>query len=143
MTRPEFRRFDFWVGDWDVTTLDGKAVGKSSVQRLLDGCALLENWTSSGGVSGKSLNSYNSDVQMWQQFWVAQGGSVSEYRQSEWVNGSLRLVARQGPLTGPGMLRMTFSPMNADLVRQLGEASADSGRTWSVQYDFYYHRRHA
>lgn len=139
MYRAESRMFDFWIGEWDVTTLQGQAAGKSSVQLLLEGCALYENWSTPNG-GGKSLNSYNPDLKMWQQFWTAQSGQVTEYRTSEWVNGSLRYTARQ--LTpAPSLLRMTFTPMNKDLVRQMGELSTDDGKTWSVAYDLYYHRR--
>ena len=140
MSRPESRMFDFWVGDWDVTTLPGQPAGKSSVQLLLEGCALYENWSTPNG-GGKSLNSYNTDLKMWQQFWTDQTGRVTEYRTSEWVGGSLRFTANQILPTGPGMLRMTFTSMNKDLVRQLGETSRDDGKTWTVSYDLYYHRR--
>ena len=39
------------------------------------------------------------------------------------------------------MLRLTFFPVSANEVRQLGEASADGGKTWKTQYDLYYHRK--
>jgi hypothetical protein len=140
MTRPESRMFDFWVGDWDVTTLQGQPAGKSSVQLLLEGCTLYENWTTPVG-AGKSLNSYNPDLKMWQQFWTDQTGRVTEYRTSEWVNGSLRFTAQMRRAAGPQLIRMTFTPMNKDLVRQFGEASPDDGKTWTTSFDLYYHRR--
>ena len=140
MSRPESRMFDFWVGEWDVKTQQGQLAGKSSVQLLLEGCALYENWSTPNG-GGKSLNSYNPDLKMWQQFWTDQSGRVTEYRTSEWVNGSLRYTANQILPAGPAMLRMTFTPVNKDLVRQFGEQSTDQGKTWTVSYDLYYHRR--
>jgi hypothetical protein len=140
MTRPESRMFDFWVGEWDVKTLQGQPAGKSSVQLLLEGCALYENWSTPNG-GGKSLNSYNPDLKMWQQFWTDQSGNVTEYRTSEWVNGSLRLTAQQTRPGAPQFIRMTFTPMNKDLVRQFGEQSTDGGKTWTPSFDHYYHRR--
>jgi tetratricopeptide (TPR) repeat protein len=140
LTRPESRRFDFWVGEWDVKNAQGQPAGQSSVQRLLEGCALYENWTTPNG-GGKSLNSYNPDLKMWQQFWTDQTGRVTEYRQGEWVNGSLRLTAQQTRPGAPGLIRMTFTQMNKDLVRQFGEASNDSGKTWMPSFDLYYHRK--
>ena len=60
LSRPESRSFDFWVGEWDVTTPQGQPAGSSSVQLLLQGCTLFENWHSLAGVDGKSLeSSYN------------------------------------------------------------------------------------
>ena len=140
MTRPESRMFDFWIGEWDVKTVQGQMAGQSSVQLLLEGCALYENWTTPNG-GGKSLNSYNPDLKMWQQFWTDQTGRVTEYRQGEWLNGSLRLTAQQTRPGGPQLIRMTFTLMNKDLVRQFGEASSDSGKTWTPSFDLYYHRR--
>src|ERR1700741_5316479 len=53
---PERHRFDFWIGEWDVTTPDGKPAGSSVIESVSGGCALLENWTSRSGGRGKSLN---------------------------------------------------------------------------------------
>jgi hypothetical protein len=141
LTRKESRMFDFWVGEWDVRTPQGQPAGTSSVQLLLEGCALYENWTDTQGSSGKSLNSYNPDTKQWQQYWTSQNGTVTEYRESEWVNGSLRFKARQITPQGPALLRMTFSPVNPDLVRQYGETSLDDGKTWTPSFDLYYHRK--
>jgi hypothetical protein len=141
LTRAESRRFDFWVGEWDVKSAQGQPAGQSSVQRLLEGCALYENWTDLQGGGGKSLNSYNTDVQQWQQFWTDQYGRVTEYRESEWVDGSLRFTARQIMPQGPALLHMTFTPVNPDLVRQFGEMSIDGGKTWTPTFDLYYYRK--
>jgi tetratricopeptide (TPR) repeat protein len=40
LTRKESRLFDFWIGEWDVRTPQGQPAGTSSVQLILDGCAL-------------------------------------------------------------------------------------------------------
>ena len=41
---PEHRQFDFWVGEWRVTTPDGKHAGDNRIEKVLDGCALHESW---------------------------------------------------------------------------------------------------
>jgi hypothetical protein len=140
MTRKESRMFDFWVGDWDVRNAQGQPAGQSSVQLLLEGCVLYENWVDGQGGGGKSLNSYNEETKQWQQFWTDQYGHVTEYRESEWINGSLRYSAKQ-LLPQPTLLHMTFTPVNPDLVRQFGESSTDGGKTWTPTFDLYYHRR--
>ena len=88
---PERRAFDFFVGDWNVTTPTGAQAGKSSVQIVSGGCGLLENWTGLGGGVGKSLSAYNPATKQWQQFWVGQGGLVTEFR-SEWRDKTLVLI---------------------------------------------------
>jgi tetratricopeptide (TPR) repeat protein len=141
LTRDESRRFDFWVGEWEVKNAQGQPAGQSSVQRLLEGCALYENWTDLQGGGGKSLNSYNTDVKQWQQFWTDQYGRVTEYRESEWLDGSLRFTAKQIMPQGPALLHMTFTPVKPDVVRQFGEMSVDGGKTWTPTFDLYYYRK--
>lgn len=141
LTRKESRMFDFWVGDWDVQNAQGRPAGQSSVQLLLEGCALFENWTDSQGGGGKSLNSYNEETKQWQQFWTDQYGHVTEYRESDWIDGSLRYSAKQMTPRGPALIHMTFTPVNPDLVRQFGEMSVDGGKTWTPTFDLYYHRK--
>jgi len=137
----ERHKFDFWIGEWEVKAAAGPTVGKSSIQSIAGGCGLLENWTGANGGSGKSLNAYNPVSKQWQQYWVGQGGAVTEYRESTWNDGSLSYVARgSGPGSGP-IQRLTFTPVNDSTVRQHGEQSTDNGATWTTTYDFYYYRR--
>ena len=57
----EYRQFDFWIGDWAVTS-GGEAAGTNSIQPVHGGCALEENWQGSGegGISGSSFNIYDN-----------------------------------------------------------------------------------
>ena len=136
------RRFDFWVGEWDVRTPQGQTAGSSSVLPVSGQCALLENWTSAFGTSGKSLNGYNRALGHWQQFWIGQDGSVTEYRESSWDGPSLVFLAPAAPGdTTHTERRLTFTPLSKDLVRQHGETSSDQGRSWRTSYDLYYHRK--
>ena len=139
-SRKESRMFDFWVGDWDVRTPQGQPAGQSSIQLLLEGCTLLENWTDSNGGGGKSLNSYNAGIGQWQQFYTDQYGRVTEYRSSKWIDGTLRFSATM-LVPQRRLLRMMFKQINPDLVRQWGEVSVDDGKTWSPSFDLYYHRK--
>jgi hypothetical protein len=140
----ERHRFDFWIGEWDVTTKGGTHVGSSVVQSVSGGCALLENWTSARGGQGKSLNSFNPAVGQWQQYWIGQDGNPTEFRQSTWEGASivLRAHAPASGTTPATEQRLTFSPLDSATVRQHGETSTDGGATWATTYDFYYHRKH-
>jgi hypothetical protein len=136
----ERHRFDFWIGEWDVTTQGGTSVGSSVVQSVSGGCALLENWTSNRGGHGKSLNTYNPARRQWQQFWIGQDGGVGEYRSSEFDGKSLAFFIRDDA-DSLAVQRLTFTPVDSATVRQHSEASKDGGKTWTTQYDFYYHRK--
>src|SRR5262249_52874056 len=112
MSRVESRALDFWIGEWDVSNAQNQLAGRNSVQSSLGGCALLETWSPLGGGGGKSISSYNPRLKSWQQFWVDQGGNVTEYREGELVDGSVRLTARVTPQGVPTLLRMTYTPID-------------------------------
>jgi tetratricopeptide (TPR) repeat protein len=139
-TKPDSHRFDFWIGEWNVTTPQGQPAGRSSVQPILEQCVIFENWTDRQGGAGKSLNAYNAGLGMWQQFWTDQYGTVTEYRRSEAAEGGLRFFAETKLPKGPALLRMTFTPLDTNTVRQFGETSFDGGKTWQTGFDLYYHR---
>jgi hypothetical protein len=138
----ERHRFDFWIGEWEVTTQGGTRVGSSVVQSVSGGCALLENWTSARGGQGKSLNAFNPAVGQWQQYWIGQDGNPTEYRESTWSGRSIVFRAHV-PATGQSPateLRLTFTPVDSATVEQHGESSTDGG-TWTTTYLFVYHRK--
>jgi len=139
----ERHRFDFWIGEWEVTTQGGTRVGSSVVQSVSGGCALLENWTSARGGQGKSLNAYNPAVGQWQQYWIGQDGNPTEFRESSWSGPSIVFRARAATTgsTPVSESRLTFTPVDSVTVRQHGEQSTDGGATWKTQYDFYYHKK--
>lgn len=136
------RAFDFWIGDWAVTNPQGAQVGTSHVEAVSGGCGLLENWHDARGGEGKSLNTYDPAKKQWRQFWVGQLGAVTDYARSEWHDGTLSFFA-QGPTsagTPAVLIRLSFTPLSPDRVRQHGETSADGGTTWTTQYDLTYTR---
>ena len=131
-------RFDFWIGEWEVRTPAGRLDGHSSVQPVSGGCGLLENWEAVNGTTGKSLNTYNPALGRWEQFWVGQGGAVTEYRDSEWRGDTLVFHATSTTNGRTQQIRLSFS-RNADgSVRQFSELSVDGGATWSVGYEYLY-----
>ena len=141
-SRAESHLFDFWIGEWDVTTPQSQPAGRSSVQQILSQCVIFENWTDRQGGQGKSFNAYNVDYNMWQQFWTDQYGRVTEYRESERTpEGGLRFLAHQGAPQHQTLIRMTFTPIDGKTVRQFGETSTDGGKTWTTSFDLMYHRR--
>ena len=70
------KAFDFWIGKWTVTNPDGSAAGKNTINKIQNGCALQENWTSAkGGYTGVSHNFYNATKKRWEQVWIDNGGA--------------------------------------------------------------------
>jgi len=139
---PERRALDFWLGEWDVFNPQGQKAGVNRVEKILNGCALLENWTGSRGGSGKSLNFFNLSTRRWEQLWVADAGGVIKYT-GDFKDGAMRFD--QGEHIRPDgarrRSRMTLTPLDAARVRQLIEQSSDDGKTWTVWFDATYVRR--
>lgn len=136
---PEMRQFDFWVGSWEVR-VSGAVAGTSRVERILDGCVLLENWESTLGSSGKSFNLYDTETKKWRQTWVDSRGRMTSYVGGREGN-TMRFLAQMKTPAGKSVrLRMTFTPLSADQVRQHIEQSED-GKVWTTSFDGLYTRR--
>lgn len=75
---PEFHQFDFWVGDWDVYSNDGKMThfGTNSVTQIARDCLVMEHWVSDGGSKGYSMNFFDAVTGKWRQVWVSNGNNI-------------------------------------------------------------------
>lgn len=138
MVTPEHRQFDFWIGEWNVMTPQGQLAGTNSVQRVVDGCVIFENWSGSQGGNGKSFNYYDKNDGKWHQLWVGSGGGAINFS-GEFKEGAMRYEAVSPAANGAKTLqRMTFFKLDGDKVRQLWESSTDDGKTWTVAFDGMY-----
>jgi hypothetical protein len=138
---PEYRQFDFWVGTWDVAA-NGKHAGVNRIEKILDGCALLESWTGAGGYRGNSLNFYDASLRQWHQTWIDQAGNPLAL-DGTFADGKLTLSgARPGAASGETVAhRIVWTPLPSGQVRQLWETSTDGGNTWAVAFDGLYTRQ--
>lgn len=138
--QPEFRQFDFWIGEWDVTA-NGNPAGTNTIELVSGSCALLENWVGRGGVDGKSLNYFNPADGKWHQLWVGAGGSILDLV-GEYKDDTMRFTGEtRRPNGGRTLQRLTFFRLSPDRVRQFWEQSADEGKTWTVAFDGNYVRK--
>ena len=137
---PEFRQFDFWIGEWEVKNTQGQPAGKSKIELMLGDCIIYENWTSAlpNIYSGKSFNLYNSVTKKWMQTWVDDKGAVLEFIDGEYKDNKLTFITRPDPQNQ--ITRLTFYNLNPDLVRQLFEVTNDEGKTWTTTTDLFYNR---
>ncbi len=77
-TATEYRQFDFWVGNWDAFDVDGPAaaVARIRVERILDGCVVLESYDGTDSLKGQSFSLYDASRKMWHQSWVTNRGQL-------------------------------------------------------------------
>ncbi|MGQ0835240.1 MAG: hypothetical protein ACT4O5_10020 [Gammaproteobacteria bacterium] len=134
----EYGQFDFWLGTWSVTN-QGKVAGSNRIEKVLDGCALLETWRSSGNHRGHSLTFYDSARAIWHQTWSDVGGEPL-YLEGRFEDGRMRLEGtRPAGNEGVSILhRIEWTPLSDGRVRQHWRASEDAGRTWAEVFDGYY-----
>jgi len=137
----EHRQFDFWIGEWNVQNAQGQQVGTSSIQRIENGCVILENWTGGLGGTGKSLNFYDASLHKWRQTWADSSGGVSEFA-GDYKDDAIRFEGESHNPNGTKITRrLTFFNLGPDRVRQFSESTTDGGKTWNVDYDFTYIRK--
>lgn len=136
---PNFRQFDFWIGEWDAKNVQGVTVGSSSIQLILGQCVIFENWSTPVS-SGKSFNIFDTRDGKWHQSWVDDRGTYAHYI-GELKDGKMVYVSdtvRNGVKT---LAKMTFGKLPNGDVRQHGESSTDEGKTWTTTFDFTYVRK--
>jgi hypothetical protein len=144
------RVLDFWVGDWTVTNVDGSKAGENRIERILDGCAVIEHWHGvDTGDDGMSLFSYDAARHVWEQVWVTQdtsrpGGLKHKTLLDIRYGGVVRFEGSIALRGGAAITdRTTLTPLTDGRVRQTIEDSRDGGRTWKTSFDAYYNRKGA
>lgn len=66
-TSESYNEFDFWLGDWQVTSEVDDIVRFNTISKVNNGCTILEEYTSPSGYVGKSLNIYDQQTKQWHQ----------------------------------------------------------------------------
>ncbi|MEO6391084.1 MAG: tetratricopeptide repeat protein [Pyrinomonadaceae bacterium] len=139
-TVPEYRQFDFWVGDWEVQGPMGNPPASSKIESIIGTCVIFENYTN-GPYAGKSFSYYDATINKWRQTWVDNAGG-SSYFIGEFKDGVLRFEGESHARNAPASkIKMTFFFLGPDKVRQMGESLAADGKTWTVSYDLTYTRK--
>jgi hypothetical protein len=143
---PEYRRLDFWAGDWDAWeegATKSVRVARCQVDRILDGCVLREVYEQDDGLVGQSFTIYDASRKMWHQSWVTNRGLLLTI-EGKFDGGALTL---EGPLRSPDakapekIIRGVWRKEPGG-VRETAETSADGGKTWNPYFDIHF-RPHA
>lgn len=139
---PEYRQFDFWIGEWEVFNPRGQKVGENRIEKHDNGCVLWENWTAAGGGgTGHSINYYDHAKGTYVQLWVSSSAGII-LADGAFKDGAMRLTGERLLRNGTRQLyRGTWTPNEDGSVRQFLELSGDGGKTWNVWFDGKYVRK--
>ena len=133
-TAPQYRQFDFWLGDWDLVGADGKKSAEDKVVQVLGGCALQENWTGVKSGQGLSFSAYDPATRHWHQTLMDDGGAVLKI-EGEFADGKMILVGQRPSQKEKGVTithRIAWTPLQDHRVKQVWENSTNGGRTWRL-----------
>lgn len=142
-TSPEYRQFDFWIGDWDTFESDapeGPSVARARVRSIAGGCAIHELYEQNDGLIGDSILSYDQVRKKWQQTWVTNRGSLMV------IAGNLAdgVIVLEGDVhTGDGrtVLQRIAWERKGDDVREWAMQSRDGGKSWTPAFDVVFRKR--
>ena len=131
---PEYRQFDFWIGDWDAFDADdpGKVAARNQVDSILGGCVVLEDYRSTRGAEGESFSMYDSARGVWHQTWVTNRG-VLLVIEGKFDNGEM-ILSGVDPARGGQIVRGIWKPVQGG-VEETAAISGDGGKTWKLWFD--------
>jgi len=139
---PRYREFDFWLGTWEVFTVDGRRAGSNEISSAEAGCLLLESWKGASGGTGTSMNFFDASANQWVQVWVSGDGTLIDIR-GGLSEGSMVLVGtirdRANPDGAP--FRGTWTLLEDGRVRQFFEQAAPDGSDWTPWFEGFYLRQ--
>lgn len=135
---PEYRHFDFWLGEWNVYS-NGRKAGINKITLAEGGCAIHESYTTAGNYAGQSINFYDPIDKKWHQHWVGSSGDVYNYVEVARSEGMLQFESKFMNAKGQiSLSRLTFTLNEDATVRQLFESSTDNGNTWTPFFNGLY-----
>lgn len=156
---PVYRQHDFVLGVWrvkinpgrwwtklsldarealahgDRRALNGETFATAKFERIVDGCVILHTWTpmTPGQNTGMALIRYAPSEKKWHYFWAGNGGEPLNYTGSIEKPGLVQYYF--GTSGKDGGERFSYEALPNGRIRELGEASADGGKTWTTEYD--------
>jgi len=136
-----FHQFDFWLGKWEVAQKDGSKAGTSKVERILNGCVVMESWKGADGSVGHSFNQYDRQDKLWRQNWVDGQGMRLDLEGK--LDGKRMVLRGERPNPrgrGTVLSEITWTPKDDGSVEQHWRISADRGKTWNDAFFGIYRR---
>lgn len=153
---PEHRRFDFWVGEWDVTnrqrnparpddeTLYETGTATDRVYTILDGCAVVEHWEGhllpDRHVLGFSVRAWDPGRRTWVALlnWPGPAGPSFLTMEGGFAD-SVATFNSESP--AGGRVRYRFRDIEDDRLRWVGARRDPEEQSWSTFWEMDFRRR--
>lgn len=140
--------YDFWVGSWEVTWLEGNngtGRGTNRIEKTLDGKVLQEHFRvlegQQAGFKGTSISVYNPNTRQWKQAWADNQASYFDFTGA--TDGDKRIFRTAVTEQANGNLfvqRMVFYDITKDAFTWDWESSTDGGSSWTLNWRINYTR---
>ena len=126
------RAFDFWLGEWEVTTParpEWKAINRITVGN--GGCSIHESYETPSGYKGSSVNFYDATKKLWHQSWIDNQGNPLYLSGNP--DGTRMVLAS-------GANEITWTPLEDGRVRQHWQLIDEATGERKTVFDGYYRR---
>ena len=133
---PDYRQFDFWIGDWDVFDSDNLAikVARVRVEPILNGCVLRETYEAPDGHQGQSFSIFDASRQVWHQSWVTNSGQLLVVEGAMQAGAMILNGVDRAPDGKERRVRGIWKAAS-ESVRESATRSTDGGLTWKPWFD--------
>ena len=135
-TAAQYKQFDFFAGDWDTYDVadSTKIIARNRVTRMLDGCALREQYVQTDGMQGESFSAYDAARHVWHQSWLTNHGSLL-LLDGGLIDGRMVLAGTDHAMDGSASLLRGVWWSKGGSVHERAERSTDGGATWLPVFD--------
>ncbi len=133
---PEYRQFDFWIGDWDAFDVSDPKTNTAHIriESILDGCVIKETYEGANGAQGQSFSIYDRTRGVWNQTWVTNRGRLLTI-EGKFEGGAMVLSGFDRTDDGKERkVRGVWKPEPGG-VRETADTSLDGGATWTPWFD--------
>ncbi|MDF1696875.1 MAG: hypothetical protein P1U56_13620 [Saprospiraceae bacterium] len=134
----EYKKLDFWLGEWDVYVKD-KKTATSSITKSEGGCTLHEDYKTLTNFFGRSINYYDPKDEKYTQIWIDKFNGITTFKEVEARKGYLKMTTDDGNGT---LTNMDYTlDETVGHVTQTMESSKDGGKTWKRSFKGVYKPR--
>lgn len=133
---PEYRQFDFWVGNWEAFDRDGKLLGHTLIEKIEQGCVLQEWWRGNGAENGAgtSLSMYDRKHKLWRHTWASVRGNFAPI-DGGWQGNRMLMTGYFVNDRGEREFHRTVWEPAPGGVHHRWDSTTDGGVTWNVIHE--------